>query len=365
MTGLRGALEGAVIRGLVEPAKLGALEAHLVTALPALQRIPADPGADAMPPAVVETETPRFIRGFHDVLITLGLTALLVGVGGFGSILALVPAILILAEILVRRQRLALPAVALTVAMAVWAAFVCSLNVHTSGFPPAGGLVPLALAFVPFPLILLAFYWRYRIPVALALVILSFVAVLLVLLLGLLEIGLGSTSIIGDHPRLVLCMGILAALGLFAVAMTYDLSDPLRVSRRSDIAFWLHLVAAPALLYAGLATLFLAFFGTFSNLGRQLGTIPTPGVILLIALLMLIGVVIDRRAFVTSGLITLVITVTTLLRGSEIQMDKVIFLSLITVGIIVLTVGICWPLLRRIVVGRLPLPLKTRLPPLQ
>lgn len=365
MTGLRGALEGAVTRGLVEPAKLGALEAHLVTVLPALRQISVELADDASPPAVFETETPRFIRGFHDVLITLGLAALLVGVGGVGSIMALLPVVIVMAEILVRRQRLALPAVALTIAMAVWAVFVCSLNVQASGFPPSGGLVPLALAFLPFPLMMLAFYWRYRIPVALALVILSFLSVLLVLLVGFLEIGLGSTSIIGDYPRLVLCMGILAALGLFAVAMTYDLSDPLRLSRRSDIAFWLHLAAAPALLYAGLATLFLAFFGTFSNLGRQIGSVPTPAVMVLIAMLMLIGVVIDRRAFVTSGLITLVITVTTLLRGSEINMDKVIFLSLITVGVIVLTVGILWPMLRRVVVGRLPPVLKTRLPPLQ
>lgn len=34
--------------------------------------------------------------------------------------------------------------------------------------------------------------------------------------------------------------------------MRYDISDPHRQTLRSDIAFWLHLAAAPALLYATL-----------------------------------------------------------------------------------------------------------------
>lgn len=364
MTGLRGALETAVARGLIDPAKLGALEAHLMAALPGLTAMPRAAAEDASGPAVIETETPRFIRGFHDVLITLGLTVLLIGVGGLGAIIGLLPVVIVLAEILVRRQRLALPAVALTIAMAIWSVVICQMIADAMGLSGEGYLL-LALQFLAFPLMMLAFYGRYRIPVALSFVILSFFAVLFLLLIGLLEIGLRSQNILIDHPSLVLGMGILAALGLFAVAMTYDLSDPARQSRRSDIAFWLHLAAAPALLYAGLATLFLVSFGTLSDFDDQMREVSTPAVIVLVAILMLIGVIIDRRAFVTSGLLTLIITVTTLLRNSEIEMDNVIFLALITVGVIVLSVGIGWQPLRRVVVGAFPPELKTKLPPLQ
>ncbi|MGE6741637.1 hypothetical protein ACQKGC_15295 [Allorhizobium pseudoryzae] len=363
MTGLRGALDGAVAKGLVEPGKRDALEAHLVASLPHLKEMRSDPESAARP-AVVETETPRFIRGFHDVLITLGLTVLLIGVGGLGAIIGLLPVVIILAEILVRRQRLALPAVALTIAMAIWSVVICQLIADEMGWS-ADGYLLLALRFLAFPLMMLAFYARYRIPVALAVVILSFFAVLFLTLIGLLEIGLRSANILIDHPSIVLVMGILAALGLFGVAMTYDLSDPARQTRRSDIAFWLHLAAAPALLYAGLATLFLVSFGTLSDFDDQMRDASTPGVIAIVAILMLIGVVIDRRAFVTSGLITLIVTVTTLLRNSAIEMDNVIFLALITVGIIVLSVGIGWQPLRRVVVGALPPELKAKLPPLQ
>lgn len=364
MAGLRSALDEAVAKGLVEEGKLAALEAHLRAALPVLSQMPgAEPDAPS-PAPIVETERPRFIRGFHDVLITLGLTVLLVGVGGLGAIIGLLPVIILLAEILVRRQRLALPAVALTLAMAIWTAFLCRMIVDALGVP-TGGHLSFALEFLSFPLIMLAFYWRYRIPVALACVILSFFAVVFVLLIALLETGLKSPDILIDHPHAVLLLGIGAALGLFAVAMTYDLSDPARVSRRSDIAFWLHLAAAPALLYAGLAALFLARFGTLGTLDSQMSDVSTPAVILLVALLMLIGVVIDRRAFVTSGLLTLIVTVTTLLRNSRIEMDNIIFLALITVGVIVLTVGIGWQPLRRVIVGSFPQGLKAKLPPLQ
>lgn len=364
MTGLKGALDGAVAKGLVEPAKRAALEAHLLAALPQLEdhrQLGAD---ERSPPPVVETETPRFIRGFHDVLITLGLTVLLIGVGGLGAIIGLLPVVILLGEILVRRQRLALPAVALTIAMAIWAAVICQLIADDMGWSGEGYLL-LALRFLPFPLMMLAFYARYRIPVALAFVILSFFAVVFLALVGFVEIGLRSANILTDHPSLVLMMGDGAALGLFAVAMTYDLSDPARQTRRSDIAFWLHLAAAPALLYAGIATLFLVSFGTLSEFGGKMQDISTPGVIGLVAILMLIGVIIDRRAFVTSGLVTLIVTVTTLLRNSAIEMDNVIFLALITVGVIVLTVGIGWQPLRRVVVGLLPPEMKAKLPPLQ
>src|SRR5689334_22656438 len=70
--------------------------------------------------AFSDTETPSFVRGFHDVLITIGIVVALAGLWGLGSIYAVLPAIIVLAEILVRRQRLALPAVALTFALAIW-----------------------------------------------------------------------------------------------------------------------------------------------------------------------------------------------------------------------------------------------------
>ena len=45
-------------------------------------------------------------------------------------------------------------------------------------------------------------------------------------------------------PLLLLC-----GLAVFALAMRFDLSDPKRQTRRTDIAFWLHMLAAPLIVH--------------------------------------------------------------------------------------------------------------------
>ena len=58
-----------------------------------------------------------------------------------------------------------------------------------------------------------------------------------------------------QNTRLYGAVGLVFAVALFSLAMQFDLADRLRVTRRSDVAFWLHLAAAPALLYAIFAAL--------------------------------------------------------------------------------------------------------------
>ena len=48
-----------------------------------------------------------------------------------------------------------------------------------------------------------------------------------------------------DHAQVALWLMFVAGLGVFAFAMRWDLQDPERITRRSDVAFWLHLAAAP------------------------------------------------------------------------------------------------------------------------
>ena len=95
--------------------------------------MPPDMDAAEAESLVGDTETPRFVRGFHDVLITIGIVILLAGIWGVSTVYGALPAILILAEVLVRRQRLALPAVALTVAFVQWIAVVAALVLETDG----------------------------------------------------------------------------------------------------------------------------------------------------------------------------------------------------------------------------------------
>lgn len=320
-------------------------------------------GGEGHLPAHSDTETPRFVRGFHDILITIGVVVVLLGLGGIGSVFALFPAIIVLAEILVRRQRLALPAVALTIATAVsiGAVNAALYDYFVSSIPREA--LQIFLMVLLFPPIMALFYWRYRVPLALAGL---FVVAALLALTGIfvvMEQVTGSANVVSDYRLASLMIFLIAALSLFALAMRYDLSDRYRVTRRSDIAFWLHLATAPALLYALLAFVFIRSGGSlFLEEGNGLYSSDAL-VVCVVVLLMLIGIIIDRRAFVTSGLVSLIATVVAVLRQGEISGGNATFAALFAVGVFVLVIGIGWSSLRRVIVAQLPSGLQEKLPP--
>ena len=137
---------------------------------------------------------------------------------------------------------------------------------------------------------------------------------------------------------------------------------PGRVTRRSDVAFWLHLVTAPALLFSLLLLIFINF-----RLWESHGTANAVITILIVAGMMLVGIFIDRRAFVTSGLISLGVAVYYMFvhesgLGERFQASA---LSLVVVGLVVLSLGSCWRALRRLIIPRLPPALQAKLPPVQ
>ncbi|MDF1634685.1 hypothetical protein [Mycoplana sp. MJR14] len=314
----------------------------------------ADPPRD-----IADTESPRFVRGFHDVLITIGIVVALVGLSGLASVLALLPAVILLSEVLVRRQRLALPAVALTIAFVQGAGYL----ILTAIGPIAEGWdgITYACAFLAsYPVLLGLYYWRYRVPLSLALTLISTFGLAVLLVLVLLGRIAGTDQFVAEHSLASALVFLLAALGLFAVAMRYDLSDPQRQTRRSDIAFWLHLGAAPFLLYALIAFVFLERFSPQWP-GGDATYLQATVVIAIVSCFMLVGLVIDRRAFVTSGLVSLGLAIWTLLRQNAFEASSYVYVTILSVGVVVLGVGVFWPALRRFVMGFMPESVASRL----
>lgn len=351
-------------RDLISPAQLSAL-LELNRAPPAGIAAELDRPADDGPPSAAEAaEAPRFVRGFHDVLITIGIVAALAGLWGLASVWAVIPATVLLAEILVYRQRLALPAVALTALFAV-AAFFTLLPIAEAA--TGGGERPASAMLLFFALVapILAFWWRYRVPVALATAIAAIVAATFSLALVGLQQVTAATAISESHPFAVAATGLVFAGALFAVAMAFDMRDRLRQTRRSDVAFWLHLAAAPALMFA----LFALFAPIFSSSGFGFWWAANPGLrealvaVGVVAAMMLVGIVIDRRAFVTSGLISLGAAVAVLAKSAAIDASAFATLPLFAVGVIVLLLGTGWQALRRQIVAILPLAIAARVPP--
>ncbi|MDO9414803.1 hypothetical protein [Pararhizobium sp.] len=363
MRSLSDVLAGAATEGLISADHAGQLESYLtrqgVGVLADVSFPASAPSLLSPPDELGDTEAPRFVRGFHDILITIGVIIALIGVTGLGSIFATLPAIIILAEILVRRQRLALPAFALTIALTNW---LCGIMMIVLGdYMESWSTMAVCLAFVaPFPLVLGAFYWRYRVPLALSMLLLTLVGTAVALVLQGLGLVLGSSNVIADHRLLSVLVFFAGALGVFAIAMCYDLSDPQRVTRRSDIAFWLHLGAAPVLLYSMLSFVFL---NEVADNWWASGTSPAraAAVIAIVAVFMAIGLVIDRRAFVTSGLLSLGFAIWTILKQTGSGPAEYLYVTILAVGIVVLTVGIFWRHLRRAVMRLLPETVTARL----
>ncbi len=76
--------------------------------------------------------------------------------------------------------------------------------------------------------------------------------------------------------------------------MRWDMSDPRRETRRSDVAFWLHLLAAPLIVHP--------VFAMMGLLGGGVGLAGAGIVVLLYVVLGLIALAIDRRALMVSAL---------------------------------------------------------------
>jgi hypothetical protein len=317
-------------------------------------------------PAIEESEAPRFIRGFHDILITIGIVVALLGLGGLASVYAVIPASILLAEILVRRQRLALPAVVLTIAFSI----ACGIGIS----PVLGDAGVLSNDWVP--VVLLAttsvvtflFFWRYKAPIALAAGFVAGYGAGVAALMMLVVKYNGDDKFFPTHPlTLALFLGIFALL-VFGTALRFDFADRLRLTRRSDVAFWMHLAAAPAILYTIMACVYLnGEQGWFSA-----ATSLTQAVVIVVAVLalMLIGIVLDRRAFVTSGLLSFGYAFKVLLTEGGFSRliastDTLAFIVLLAIGVIVLSLGIGWQPLRRIVVEALPDSLARLVPPIR
>ena len=370
--GLAPVFDAAMQEGLIDPAKLARLTELMLGRGVGIVAAPttndnAAAGLNTLRTAEPfsaneESEAPRFIRGFHDILITIGVIIGLLGLGGLLSMYAIIPAVIVLAEILVRRQRLALPAVVLTIAGGIAVGFIVVASVDVSGFDEIGWSVVFSAAALG--LAMLAYYWRYQVPLALAsgLVALFAAAVLTVALV----IEFYVPTIYDGRPYLAsLFLGIFAAV-TFATALRFDFADRERLTRRSDVAFWMHLAAAPAILYTLLS---LIFFGNYDWFTSEANLWQAACVVAAVAVLMLIGIVLDRRAFVTSGLLSFGYAFSVLLTEGGVARffksgETVAFLIMLVVGVVVLSLGIGWRPLRRLVVGLLPAAISDRVPPI-
>lgn len=292
----------------------------------------------------VDEENFSLISGFNDIFVVIACMLLLFSslwvVRGVNEQLGLALFSLLawgLAEFFVRKRRLALPAIVLLLSFVGGVFALCLGLFHPVS--QAAYIVASALSAVAAYL-----HWlRFQVPITVA---------------------AGSAAAIGVVVATVMSifpeakdwfMGILFVCGVmaFLFAMYWDASDRTRTTRRSDVAFWLHLLAAPLIIHP-----------VFSNLGILEGKegLSSMAVVLGLYLLMtFISVAVDRRAFMVSSLVYVIYAISNLLKvygavGHSFSLTGVI------IGSALLLLSAFWHSTRARVVTLLPSSVRGYLP---
>ena len=368
----------------------GAISAEAAEAL----RVHVAAQNDSVP---ADAEHFRLITGFNDVFVSIGVVILLVAMAAIGQAIggAIYPAPVypdqilgddayfqwleqtsevrrisealatalaalavagtawLLAEFFTRKRRMALPSIILLLAfvggvMVAQVAAIMGFMVPNVGSNDALG----ALLFGAAALVTAGFavlHWkRFQVPITIAAGTAALAGTVVALIVA--TIGPNSENV-GD---VVLGIVFLVGLAIFAFAMRWDMSDPARGTRRSDVAFWLHLLAAPMIAHP-----------VFVLIGVTDGSTFGPGAALAVLAVYvafgLVALAVDRRALLVSALAYVLIALTLLFdRFGAVELSFA--LTALVIGSALLTLSAMWTPIRRAVVAAMPATMTARLP---
>lgn len=306
----------------------------------------------------VDEENFRLVSSFNDIFVVAICTLLLISavmIGNsfvsWGGALAETISAWVLAEVFTRKRRMALPSILLVCAF-VGGVFATGLLFQAAAtIFSAHGLLDSAydkviLSGLGAALLAWMHWWRFRVPITVALGVAAF---------GLTLVYLARAFFPYFSQEMHLFFFLLGIV-IFFLAMRWDLSDPSRLTRRSDVAFWLHLLAAPLLV--GPIFHFLNVIGGTGSL--RVGFV----VLIMYLILAVISLMIDRRALMASALLYVIFAMTDVLREHGVVNLSLAFAGLI-IGMALLILSIFWHSFRQFVLRYLPAPLQSRLPQAQ
>lgn len=319
----------------------------------------------------VDEEHFRLITGFNDIFVSIAAAILLFAVGwigqSFGEALgfvidpegpsALAPAGIAavawgLALFFTARRRMALPSILLLLAFVGGVFLASAFTLVTFIGEPAADQEALMVGLVASLSGLIAagaawLHWRrFKVPITVA----AGAAAVAAIAVGIVIAILGEVD---RYENLVLGVVLMLGIGVFLFAMRWDSSDPARVTRRSDVAFWLHLLAAPMIVHPVFTLLGLN--DGDASIGEGLV------VILLYVALGLTALAIDRRALLVSALAYVLFALQALLREVG-AVELNIALTALVIGSGLLMLSAFWHQARRAVVQPLPEGLRSKLP---
>jgi uncharacterized membrane protein YfcA len=350
-------LDDAVASGVISAEAADALRAHIEG-----QRATAIP----------DEEQFRLITGFNDIFVSIAAAILLFAVGWIGQSIGHSTGVIIdtdgpsplaplavaatawpLAMFFTARRRMALPSILLLLAFVggVFATALFGLVVaigphQLDNNSPLGGLVAASAAATAGAAAWL--HWRrFHVPITVAAGAGSIAAIAV----GLLVAALGQDP--EKAKNIILGFILFLGIGMFLFAMWWDGSDRSRLTRRSDVAFWLHLLAAPMIVHP-----------VFTLLGLTTGHANVGEGLAVIALYMVLGVTalaVDRRALLVSALAYVLYALQALFREFG-AVELNVALTALVIGSALLLLSAFWHQARSAIVRPLPSGLRERLP---
>lgn len=343
---------------------------------------------------VTDEEQFRLINSFNDIFVSIGAVIMLVAAGAIGQAIAggifsvparfdwgtapraqldayhaatilrntmqvMFAAVLVaatawpLAEFFTRKRRMALPSIILLIAFvgAVFAA-VASGSIGMLGDSSEMGrigAVMLALSGVIAAGAAWLHWRRFMVPITVA----AGAGAAAVTAIALIFAIIGPNNL--DHgDNIVLGLVFLAGLAIFAFAMRWDMSDRERSTRRSDVAFWLHLLAAPMIAHP-------IFYMLGVTRGDAIGVGAAVGVLAVYVLFGIVALAIDRRALLVSAL-AYVLAALTFLFDKFGAVELNVALTALVIGSALLSLSAFWTPIRQKIVSGLPGGMQQRLP---
>ena len=322
--------------------------------------------------AIPDEEQFRLITGFNDIFVSIAAAILLFAVGWIGQsigqstgLAANPPGPSFLAPLFVAitswglalyftaKRRMALPSILLLLAF-VGGVFATSLFALILGVGPdnvngndklGGALAAVSAAIAGGAAWL---HWRrFHVPITIA----AGAASVAGIIVGLLISALGQNA--EQARNAILGLVLFLGVGIFLFAMWWDSSDRARLTRRSDVAFWLHLLAAPMIVHP-----------VFTLLGLNSGHINVAEGLTVIALYVLLGLTalaVDRRALLVSALAYVLYALQALFREFG-AVELNVALTALIIGSALLLLSAFWHQARAAIVRPLPEALREKLP---
>ncbi|MEO1047141.1 MAG: hypothetical protein AAFW59_02315 [Pseudomonadota bacterium] len=334
----------------------------------------------------------KLINSFNDIFVAIGIVILLVAVGAIGQAMAgvFVPvetflefvdrvpdpsetqleaweaktdvhnavsgalaglfialAAWPLSEFFTRKRRMALPSILLLLAFVCGsfaAVFGLGAAVGTMDNDVLGALIITLSGIVAAGAALL--HWRrFQVPITVAAAAGVAVLSLLLAIAGVLQIE-------PSEPGFLVPV-LIAGMVVFGFAMRWDISDRERTTRRSDVAFWLHLVAAPLIAHP-----IFALIGVTEGAISPASAIGVLGVYIAFGL---IALAIDRRALLVSALAYVLFALAFLFQEFG-AVELGFALTALIIGSALLSLSAFWQTIRSRVVSALPANVRAKLP---